>query len=112
MQGGLQVTWQSPEASVILLTALNEDSAQGAASFNEGIDRATRATVPPALLRQKKTSERTVAGEQANIQSFVGLNYRFDAVAVRHEQVLLALLVTSRHPETLNEVLAGLRWLE
>ena len=112
VEGGQQATWESPDASVILLTALNGDSSDVAANFSESVVRATRATVPVALLRQRKTTTLRVGEQQADCQSFVGLNYRFDTVLLRHNRVLLAWLVASRSAGRLQEVLAGLRFIQ
>ena len=112
MEGGQSAVWESPESSVTLVTALTKDAVAGTSEFLRSVDRATRASVPPSLLRQKRSSSLSVAGEIAERQSFVGLNYRFDTVILRHEHVLLAWLVTSRNSDKLTDVLSGLSWIE
>ena len=112
MEGGQSAVWESPESSVTLVTAVTKDAVAGMSEFLRSVDRVTRATVPPSLLRQKRSTSLSVAGETAERQSFVGLNYRFDTVILRHEHVLLAWLVTSRNSDKLMDVLSGLSWIE
>ena len=111
-EGGQRATWESTDASVTLLTALDGDTDEKSRGFSEVIDRITLAAVPTALLHQGHSKAISVAGNPADSRSYVGLNYRFDTVKLRHGRVLVACLVASRSADKLQEVLSGLQLLE
>ena len=53
-----------------------------------------------------------VTGEIANRTSYVGLNYRFESLVLKHKRVLLAWLFAGRNADGLGELVRGLEWLD
>ncbi len=107
-ESGQYVMWESPEASLTMVTIVAADSSPN--EFLESIEHATRASVPPTLLPRKRTSTMTVNGEIAQRASFVGLNYRFDTLVLKHKQVYIAWLLAGRNVDRVAELASGLQW--
>jgi hypothetical protein len=111
-EAGQRLLWSSADAQLTLVALVPLDSSGNSADFLEAIDQATRATVPPALLRQAHRSTMAVTGEIANRTSYVGLNYRFESLVLKHKRVLLAWLFAGRNADGLGELVRGLEWLD
>ena len=52
----------------------------------------------------------TVRGETAQRASYVGLNYRFDTLVLKHKRVHIAWLLAGRHVDHVAELASGLKW--
>ena len=111
-ESGQRALWEAPDASLTLVTMVPGESSGISADFLEAIDKATRASVPPALLRQKQASTMTINGEIGDRASYVGLNYRFDTLILRHKQMLFGWLFAGRNADRLAELANGLKWTD
>jgi hypothetical protein len=111
-ESGQRISWESPDGNLTLVTMAIANGAGTPIDFIESIDRATRAAVPPAVLRQKRMSTMNVNGEVAQRSSYVGLNFRFDSLLLRHDHVLVAWLLAGRNADRVAELVAGLKWAD
>ncbi len=109
-ESGQRISWESPDGNLTLVTMAVGGGSGTPTDFIESVDRATRAVVPPAVLRQKRTSTMNVNGEMAQRSSYVGLNFRFDSLLLRHDRVLVAWLLAGRSADRLAELVSGLKW--
>jgi len=53
-----------------------------------------------------------VKDEPAQRTSYIGLNYRFETLVLKHKQLLLAWIFAGRTEDKLGEIVSGLDWLD
>ncbi len=111
-ESGQRMLWASKNASLTIVMLAPRASSADSADFFGAIDMAVRSNVPPALLGQGRSSTMTVKGERAERTSYVGLNYRFDTLVLKHRQLLLAWIFAGRNEDRLGEFVSGLDWLD
>lgn len=111
-ESGQRVLWASTNSSLTMVMLVPRDSLGNASDFLETIDGAVQTNVPPALLRQGRTSVMNIRGERAQRTSYVGLNYRFETLVLKHKQLLLAWIFAGRTEDKLGEIVSGLDWLD
>jgi hypothetical protein len=111
-ESGQRILWASAHANLTMVMLTPRNSSGDVAEFLEAIDVAARTNVPPALLRQGHTSTLDVKGERAQRTSYIGLNFRFDTLVLKHKQLLLAWILAGRTEDKLGELVSGLDWLD
>ena len=111
-EAGQRLLWVASDASLTLVALVPSELLRSLADFLAAVDQATRANVPPALLHQGHTSTMLVKGELARRTSYIGLNYRFDTLILKHKQLLLAWLFSGRNADRLGELVAGFEWVD
>ncbi len=111
-ESGQRVLWASANGSLTMVMLVPRDSSGSAADFLEAVELAAQTSVPPALLRQRRTSVMNVKDEPAQRTSYIGLNYRFETLVLKHKQLLLAWIFAGRTEDKLAEIVSGLDWLD
>ena len=111
-ESGQRVLWASTNSSLTMVMLVPRDSSGSTGDFLEAVDMAAQTSVPPALLRQGRTSVMNVKDEPAQRTSYIGLNYRFETLVLKHKQLLLAWIFAGRTEDKLGEIVSGLDWLD